>query len=78
MCAPAFPAIVEHEAEERRETLAVAQLPESLLTPLFSNISIRSPVMWPEFLGEWAYNMEEGVSKGKTWCQNIHLNRVLI
>ena len=32
--------------------------PESPLTPLYCNISLKSPVSWPTFLGEWAYCME--------------------
>lgn len=57
--APLFPAIVELEAEERKETLEVELQPDSPLTPLYCNISKRSPKPWPAFLGEWAYSTEE-------------------
>ncbi|XP_052764030.1 uncharacterized protein LOC128205972 isoform X2 [Mya arenaria] len=63
--APLFPAIIEYEADEVREARATDLQPESPLTPIYCTISRKSPIMWPEFLGNWAYNCDEDVKRGE-------------
>ncbi|XP_052235128.1 uncharacterized protein LOC127847337 isoform X2 [Dreissena polymorpha] len=60
---PLFPAIIEVEADERRETLETELQPDSPLTPMYCTISRKTPVMWPAFLGDWAYNSSDVLRK---------------
>ncbi|XP_045181052.2 titin-like isoform X2 [Mercenaria mercenaria] len=62
---PPFPAIIERVAEEQKETLENEHQPESPLTPLYCTISRKAPVMWPAFLGDWAYNLDEALQRGE-------------
>ncbi|KAL4218272.1 hypothetical protein ACF0H5_023008 [Mactra antiquata] len=58
-CPPLFPAIIERVAEEQKAMKEVELQPESPLTPIYCTISRKDPVMWPAFLGDWAYNSDE-------------------
>lgn len=64
-CAPFFPAIIEREAEEQKAMLEIELQPESPLTPLYCTISRKAPVMWPEFLGDWAYHEDQIPHRGE-------------
>lgn len=64
-CPPLFPAIIEHVAEEQKEMMEVELQPESPLTPIYCTISRKEPVMWPAFLGDWAYNADDILHRGK-------------
>ena len=74
---PLFPAIIERVAEEQKETLESENLPESPLTPLYCTISRKAPVMWPVFLGDWAYIEDEALQQGKHF-QNIFIGNELM
>jgi len=75
--APLFPAIIEHEADELRETLATESQPDSPLTPIYCTISRKSPGMWPEFLGDWAYSSDDEVlHKGKNTRKSYTKDRI--
>ncbi|XP_060592101.1 muscle M-line assembly protein unc-89-like isoform X2 [Ruditapes philippinarum] len=62
---PLFPAIIERVAEEQKETLENERQPESPLTPIYCTISRKAPVIWPVFLGDWAYNEDEALHQGE-------------
>lgn len=70
-CAPLFPAIIELVAEENKESLEIQLQPESPLTPIYCTISRKTPVMWPAFLGDWAYNNDDILQKCKYFSEKL-------
>jgi len=61
--APLFPAIIELVAEENKERKEIELQPESPLTAIYCTISRKTPVMWPAFLGDWAYSNDDILQK---------------
>lgn len=72
-CAQYFPAIIEREAEEQKEMLEISLQPDSPLTPLYCTISRKAPVMWPAFLGDWAYSEDETLHRGKWKYHSLYI-----